>query len=219
MGRGLSCQQKRILALAVAHNAARREGVPKPETLVMYRDRGYLDGEGYRTRVPIGFALAIPDLTEQLVLASLYGFAVWPSYRHSGLFDHWCTHTVRRGKRVSTRRAISSLIERGFLVQAWPVEWMPGLGFEQAACEQLQKLGGQDYGDGFNGFWWGEDVDQCGFARAFWLTPKSFELVGDLWRDFADDGLLELFWKSKSVREMRGLLGFWEPVEVEEAAA
>lgn len=217
MGRGLSDQQRRILALAVADNAARRAGAPRPQVLVLDRRAGYLSGDKYRLALRVAFAPEFPDLTEQFVLAALYGFKVSRAGRdHAGWMEHWQPRSVRRGKQVSVRRALRSLVARGYLVDAWPAKWMQGLGFDAAECSRLDAMGGGTCTDdcGFNAFWFsGLHIGAARLARAYWLLPPAFEEVSERWRDVDSDGLLETFWWASRVREDRGgEPQWWQPL-------
>ena len=216
MGRGLSDQQRRILTVAVAHNAARRAGAPRPQALVLDRRAGYVDSEGYRLVLRVAAAPEFPDLTEQFVLAAVYGFEVSRSGRdHAGFFEHWAPRSVRRGKRVSVRRALRSLVARGYLVDALPVNWMEGYGFPSAVCSQLASLCGDCRKDkeSVDRFWFGncKAYGDTHLARAYWLLPTAFEEVGERWRDVDSGGLRELFFWASQVREARGgLPQLWE---------
>lgn len=214
MGRGLSDQQRRILAVAVAHNAARRNGVPRPQLLVLDRLPGYLDSDGYRLALRVAAAPEVPDLTEQFVLAAMYGFKVSRSGRdHTGWFEHWQPQSVRRGKRVSVRRALRSLVARGFLVDAWPARWMSSVGCDAAECSRVNAVCGDIRKEQkcVNRFWFGncKAYGDAHLARAYWLLPAAFDAAGDLWRHVDTDGLLELFWWASQVREDRGGVPQW----------
>lgn len=222
MGRGLSDQQRRILALAVAHNAARRAGNPRPEPLVLDRAAGYLSGDGYRLALRVAAAPEVPDLTEQFVLAAMYGFKVSRSGRdHTGWFEHWQPRSVRRGKRVSVRRALRSLVARGYLVDAWPVTWMGSVGCDAAECSRLDSLCGDwRKEETVNRFWFGncKAYGDAHLARAYWLLPAAFDEVGGRWWDVDSDELLEVFWWASQVREDRGgVPQWWEPLPVIDA--
>lgn len=205
MGRGLSDQQRRILALAVAHNAARRDGVPTPQTFTMDARPGYVDADGHRLACRVAYAPEIPDITEQFVLATLYGFRVRRGWiDHSGFFNHYVPSTVKPGKRVSVRRALRSLVDRGYLVDAWCAGWMRSVGYLEQDYKNAERIEHEKHGKTVEHFWHEGSWGAMAYARAYWLTPAAFEIVGNRWVDFFDEVDFEVFADASGVREVRG---------------
>jgi hypothetical protein len=134
MGRGLSEQQRAILAVGVAHNAARHGGEPQAQAL--FRDLPVgteLDGypSTWHTRERAVMVAGWPELTEPFVLVALGGYRRQESYarRWVGRYARRSPMTVAEKKWAREKGKNPDEREPSFEVRGYEVyggaKWRP----------------------------------------------------------------------------------------------
>jgi len=220
MGRGLSDQQRRILALAKAVNAAIRGGVPAPQSFAIEVRPGVVDvlpgqwrpAQKRRYVVPLAFAAETPDFCAGLALVELFGFRV----ERGDWYWHWSRYRPsrdeRRKRHVSLGRALDSLVDRGLLVHAMdPSDAECFLPAEVVAnlCDYRRARGDESFGK----FW--SRQHGSGWVRAYWLTPQGHDAAPETWSDYDAAELLTTYSTAWLVRRdvQRGY--WWESSETD----
>ena len=230
MGRGLSQQQRAILALARAFNAATRDGVPAMQGFTYH----VLPGDTFPVQpdrvavAELAWAPVVPDYHDNFGLWVLHGFrSTSGEWWHA---DHWLTHTTCRKRRTSMARAVTGLLERGMLCHAmnpWFVlhymamdKVVAGYGAgttTQFGCVEFDhKNMALDSEHPLRTFWY------HGWESwpAYWLTPAGHDVAATVVCEFDAAGLVEAFHKSRDVyRSGVGRHGWWDHATPEAAEA
>lgn len=202
MGRGLSAQQRDILTMAKAFNAANHGGTPAVVELADYVPAGAVYPRQHLRMavVDLGWAPTLPDYHD--------GYGFWLSGFRSEWGEYgkrWKPSTVSKSRRVSLTRAVDSLLKRGLLMEAmYP-------GFVVSHCRVDGRLAG--YGSQANAadpwaaidayeeesrgplrtFWY----HQSDSLPAYWLTQAGHDAANDAWQDMEPSAILDAYHKGR----------------------
>lgn len=228
MGRGISKQQREILSLAKAFNAARHGGSPAAQVF----DHHVRSGELFRRQpdrlavVELAWAPELPDYHDGFGLWVLCGFrSRWGVYG-----KHWDASTVSRKRRVSFNRAVDGLVERGLLCHAMHPE------FVLSHCCSDGVVGGygvaENAADLWGGFEWRTVRDTAperlrefwkagsDSVPAYWLTQAGHDAAGELWKRHDAVEIVDAHAESrKPFRHGGRRIGWWEYASDEAAEA
>jgi hypothetical protein len=195
MGRGLSQQQREILAAGVAINAARNGGAPQPAIVLIDEPAG-VEVEtmfGARTRRHRCVMTAdTPELTDALVLVAFGGFV------RAGVNYSDATRWYRgdHKKRVSLCRAIKALLRRDLIARAIEprrVYWLRDARADRHGWSDDERLAAETHerlrADASR--FWGRWSRYS--TPAYTLLPQAFDAVGDSWRHVDASRLLKAF--------------------------
>jgi hypothetical protein len=175
MGRGLSTQQRAILALARAFNATQNGGVPDVVAFDFHIPAGGQLAGGSKTAVAeLAWAPRLPDYTQTFGLAVLDGFQRLRWHR-----CQWNPATVCRKRQMSMARAVAGLLERGMLCHAMdPSYVMANLlpdGDVLRGWGGKYPRGGEQAPESLCRFWSERD------RPAYWLTAAGHDAAGAMW--------------------------------------
>lgn len=208
MGRGLSDQQRRILAAAVAVNAHRNGGTPRAAELVIDRPK---------TERSCRVALSVDcvDVFDEFVYVAIGGFRAGGrelvvcrsrTLDESGRplredtvrrvdrkFDR---DTASQARRVSLYRAVGTLVRRGLLVIAPGARhfdrrpWDTGLVTRDhvVAADVATRFGLPQF------------PPRADDTRGYYLTAAGIEATGDRWHELNVDELLEHWETARRIR-------------------
>jgi hypothetical protein len=230
MGRGLSQQQRHILALARAFNAANRGGVPAVQDFTYHVQPGdVFPCQPDRIAVAdVAWAVELPDYHDSFGLWVLHGFrSVSGAWWHA---DHWRTSTTCRKHRTSMARAVDGLLERGMLCHAMS-PWfaliymatdhvLAGYGAGKPAMMGTWELDPAnmvlDREHPLRAFWY----HGSGSWPAYWLTPAGHDVAATVVCEFDADGLVDAYHAARDVwRGGVGRHGWWDYATPEAAEA
>lgn len=217
MGRGLSTQQRDILTMAKAFNAAIRGGTPAAVELADYVPAGSVFPRQPERMavVDLGWAPTLPDYHDG------YGFwlsgfrSEWGEY-----YKRWRPSTVSKSRRVSLTRAVDSLLKRGLLMEAMYPQFvlshcrvdgrLAGYGSQANAADPRAHI--DAYEEESRGplrtFWY----HQFDSLPAYWLTQTGHDAANDAWQDMEPSAILDAYhqgrepWRSNAGRHR----GWWD---------
>jgi len=232
MGRGLSQQQRAILALARAFNSANRGGPPAMQEFTYHVQPGdVFPCKPDRIAIAeVAWAVELPDYHDNFGLWVLHGFrSVSGTWWHA---DHWRTSTTCRKHRTSMARAVDGLLERGMLCHAMP----PWFALIYMATDHVLAGYGAGKPDSFGMGTWDLDpanmvLDKEHPLRAFWyhghdswpaywLTPAGHDVAATVVCEFDAAGLVEAYHAARDVwRSGVGRHGWWDHATPEAAEA
>jgi len=219
MGRGLSQQQRAILALARAFNATQRGGTPAVQRF----DYHAMPGDVFPRQpnriaaAELGWAVELPDYHDSFGLWVLCGFR---SVR-GDWYEHWKPGTFCRKRRTSMARAVDGLLDRGMLCHAMS----PCFALSHFATDGVVSGWGtaKNISDPFCGFayplalpnehplrvFWYHGSDSW---PAYWLTEAGHNVADTVVCEFDADGLIDAYHASREVyRSNVGRRGWWMP--------
>ena len=207
MGRGLSSQQRDILALAAAVNAARNAGEPRVATFAIDRPPTARSLRVVLSREDV-------DLFDELLYFVLGGFRPGGQEviscrtrtiggKTSRDFDvvtlrridrKYDTATMSRSRRVSLYRATGTLLRRGLLVVAPGVDDFKIRSWERdRVVPTADHIRAAEIGREFD--------DRPGsVSRGYYLTAAGLAAVGDRWQELDVVELVEHWETARSVR-------------------
>jgi len=227
MGRGLSQQQRHILALARAFNAANRGGVPALQDFTYHVQPGdvFPRQPARMAAAPLAWAAELPDYHDAFGLWVLHGFrSTWGVYEKK-----WDPRTTCRKRRVSMARAVDGLVERGMLCHAmhpWFAVWhcaangvLHGWGSQENTTDVWSEFDHTtmlELGHPLRRFWH-HRIDAW---PAYWLTPAGHDVAATVVCEFDADGLVDAYHAARDVwRLCEGRHGWWTHATPEAAEA
>lgn len=187
MGRGLSTQQRAILALARAFNAATRDGVPAPQEFTYHvRPGDTFPVQPDRIAVAeVAWAPVVPDYHDNFGLWVLHGFR--PSFQdteEAWWNLEWKASTVCRSRKVSMARAVDGLLERGMLCHAMYPGFVSdscttdgvvnGYGRWEGAMRMLDRASVEEMASEPLRKFWTREYDSW---PSYWLTVAGHDVV------------------------------------------
>lgn len=175
MGRGLSEQQRAILALARAFNATQNGGVPDVVAFDFHIPPGGQLAGGSKTAVAeLAWAPRLPDYTQPFGLAVLDGFK-----RHPCNVCQWNPATVCRKRQMSMARAVVGLLDRGMLCHAMDPSFVMANVLPKDTVLRgwggKYPCGGDAAPEPLRRFWVERD------RPAYWLTAAGHDAAGPMW--------------------------------------
>jgi hypothetical protein len=184
MGRGLSEQQRAILALARAFNATQNGGVPDVVAFDFHIPAGGQLAGGSKTAVAeLAWASRLPDYTQPFGLAVLAGFQ-----RARRNVCQWIPATVCRKRQMSMARAVDGLLARGMLCHAMDPSFVMGNvlpdGDVLRGWGNEYPLGGDQATESLRRFWVERD------RPAYWLTAAGHDAAGPTWERHDADAIV-----------------------------
>lgn len=198
MGRGLSTQQRDILTMAKAFNAANHGGTPAVVELADYVPAGSVfPRQPCRMAVvDLGWAPTLPDYHD--------GYGFWLSGFRSEWGEYgkrWKPSTVSKSRRVSLTRAVDSLLKRGLLIKAMYPKFalahcrvdgrLAGYGSQANAADLWGDVDTreEDFGGPLHTFWY----HLSDSMPAYWLTQAGHDAANDAWRDLEPSAILDAY--------------------------
>lgn len=204
MGRGLSAQQKQILAAGVAINARRNNGVPAPAEILIDHAAGVIVqtpfGPMPRRRRRIMTAVT-PEITEGFLLTAFAGFRRAPVDYGTAL--RWSE--TNHSRRVSITRAAESLVKRELIARTWSPRdffgpWNKENDRSRWSQEQLLAHAINESLPASTLEFWSRWRRYA--TAAYSLTAEAFSIVGDDWRSMDAAAMEQAFRHAEGYEEI-----------------
>ena len=204
MGRGLSAQQKQILAAGVAINARRNGGIPAPAEILIDHAAGVIEntifGPRPRRRRRIMTAVT-PEITEGFLLTAFAGFRRAPVDYGTAL--RWSE--TNHSRRVSLTRAAESLVKRELIARTWSPRdffgpWNKENDRSRWSQEQLLAHAINESLPASTLEFWSRWRRYA--TAAYSLTAEAFSIVGDEWRSVDAAAMEQAFRHAEGYEEI-----------------